>query len=103
MSGSHSLERWLVSREAELASAGVTATAGRGPMMAGRPSSTWISFETARSAGRLVLWSTGRCQLDASSYDGTKLCATEREVATAGELEDALLQVTGCLSDPSRR
>ena len=97
MTTSHSLERWLASCEAELTAAGVTATGGRGPMMGGSPPPTWISFETARSAGRAVLWSTGRCQLEASSYDGIRLCATERDVATSLELDDALRYLTGRL------
>ena len=103
MSGSHALDRWLISRETELRSAGVTAKAERGPMLAGRESPTWISFETPRSAGRVVLWNSGRCQLDASSHDGIRLCATEREVTTPAELDEAVTHLVGLLAGASAR
>jgi hypothetical protein len=97
MSGSHVLDRWLESHGPELRTAGVSAVAGRAPAFLGRPSATWISFETARAAGRAVLWSSGRCQLDATSTDGSRLCATERIVTTSAELDDALGMFTGHL------
>jgi len=68
-------------------------------MLAGRPSATWISFETPRSAGRVVLWDSGRCQLDASSHDGIRRCATEREVTTPAELDEAITHLIGHLAD----
>jgi hypothetical protein len=103
VTSSHALDRWLVSRAGAFGAAGVTATTGRAPVIAGSPAATWISFETPRSTGRLVLWSTGRCQVDASSKDGTRLCATERKVTGSVELDDALTSLTEQLGGFPRR
>ena len=103
MSGSHALDGWLASHELALRGVGISAVTARAPAFLGRPSATWISFETGRSVGRAVLWSSGRCQLDATSTDGTVLCATQRTVATGAELEDALAELTGHLRVVSPR
>jgi hypothetical protein len=97
---SHELEGWLAARGPALEKAGITAVAGRAPVFAGRPSATWISFEAAASNGRLVLWSSGRCQLAAAAGNGTQLCDSERTVTTPGELDDALVMLTGHLAPP---
>jgi hypothetical protein len=102
MKSSHLLDVWLASRASGLASTGVAAVTGRGPSMRGQPSATWISFETARSSGRVVLWSTGRCEMDALSSNGDRLCATEREVTSAADLDDALTHVTAHLLGAAR-
>jgi len=98
--GSHVLDDWLSAHGQGLGPAGTKAVTGRGPELPGRPSSTWISFETTAAAGRLVLWSSGRCQLEATSRDGLRLCHDERTVTTAGELDDALGVLTAQLDAP---
>jgi hypothetical protein len=102
MKSSHDLDVWLAARATELASDGVTAVAGRGASMPGRPLATWISFETSSSSGRAVLWSTGRFEMDALSSSGERLCRTEREVTNAAELDDALTHLTEHLLGAAR-
>ena len=102
MKSSHDLDAWFTGHASELATSGVTAVTGRGASMPGRPLATWISFETARASGRAVLWSTGRCEMDALSSSGERLCRTEREVTNAAELDDALTHLTEHLLGAAR-
>ena len=102
MKSSHDLDAWFTGHASELATSGVTAVTGRGASMPGRPLATWISFETAHSSGRAVLWSTGRCEMDALSSSGERLCGTEREITSAAELDDALTHLTEHLVGAAR-
>jgi len=98
MAVSHALDGWLASHDTRLRAGGITAVAARAPAFLGRPSATWISFETGRSTGRAVLWSSGRCELNARATDGRSLCAEERTITTSAELADALGMLTDQLS-----
>jgi hypothetical protein len=97
VSGSHTLERWLESHEAGLRSEGINAVAARAPFRRGDLSATWISFESGRSVGRVVLWSSGRCQLGVTATDGSSLLDVDRTVSTTTELDEALDTLTGRL------
>ncbi len=88
MKGNHDLERWLGARHAALRAAGVAAETGRAALIPGSPTATWISFETARARGRATLWSSGRCQLDATI--GAARSTTEPEIASPAALDAAL-------------
>jgi len=102
MAGSHLVDRWLEAHEQDLWTSGITGVAGRAPSLAGRPAATWVSFQTSGSVGRAVLWGSGRCQLNATSSDGSRLCAEERTVTTTAQLDDALVMLTGHLRLPAR-
>jgi hypothetical protein len=98
MTASHALEKWLGTRGLDLRAVGIDSTLGRGPVVDGQPSATWISFEGAQAIGRATLWSSGRCQLTARSIvDGTNICRDEETVTTAAGLDAVLTTLTGRL------
>lgn len=93
----HDLDRWLARHGSALAAAGIATDVGRGPEVDGRPSATWLSFDTSASHGRVVLWSTGRCQVHVSANDSTSLCKTDETITTTAQLDAAMSTVTGHL------
>ena len=96
---SHALAAWIGARGRDLRAVGIDSTVGRGPIVDGQPSATWISFEGARAVGRATLWSSGRCQLTARSIvDGASICRDEETVTTAAGLDAALTTLTGRLA-----
>jgi hypothetical protein len=98
MTPSRAIEKWLDPRRTELHAAGIESSLGRGPVVNGQLSATWISFEGTRAVGRATLWSSGRCQLIAHSIvDGMSLCRGEQDVTTAASLDAAMSTLTGHL------
>ena len=102
MNERHLLEDWLAAHAQGLGPAGLKAVTGRGADLPDRPRVSWISFETAQAAGRLTLWSSGRCRSEGTSH-GAQPWSTERSVATTADVDEELRALTERLDPPATR
>ena len=101
------LAHWLERNALGLLDASVSAEIGRGPTLDGRPRAVWISFATRHLLGRVVLWSSSKCELNVSRRDdGTPILTEELLIRSPQELDMALvavmdiLQAEGVSKDP---
>ena len=93
------LERWLERHSAELVAAHVTTALGRGPTLGPHRGATWISFQSRRTRGRVVLSASGHCHLSATATaDGSPRLDSHEEFASAGRLDEAMAVLVGHLT-----
>jgi hypothetical protein len=94
----HELERWLERHSAELVESKVTTVLGRGPTVGAHRGATWISFQSRRALGRVVLSPSGHCHLTATATaDGSHRLDSHEEFASAARLDEAMAVLVGHL------
>jgi len=87
----HELEHWLAESRTELAAPHISTDLSRGPTVGSGRGATWLSFESKRSLGRVVLSAGGHCDLTVTSRaDGRKWLDEHCEIATPADLDGPL-------------
>jgi hypothetical protein len=92
------LRHWLARNRASLALAGIDADLGWGFRVEGSAGAEWISFETERLLGRIVLREPGWCETTlARRRDGEPYVIGCQQAASAEALDEVLARLIGHL------
>ena len=95
----HELQRWLERHTAELSRSNVTTVLGRGPTLCGQRGATWISFQSRRAIGRVVLHPSGDCHLTASrSADGGRRLDAWERCGSSARVDEVVSVLVGHLA-----
>jgi hypothetical protein len=92
------LRHWLARNQVSLAGAGVHADLGWAFPVEGKAAAEWISFETERLLGRVVVSEPGAVETTAARRSDGKTYVTDwQKAASAEALEEMLVRLIGHL------